>query len=159
MKDQDEYFMTQALAMARKAMDEKEVPVGAVLVLDKTIIGCGWNRGRRTYDPTAHAEMVAIREAASKIGNYRMGDSTLYVTLEPCLMCFGALLEGRISRLVYAVREPRRGVVASLYDLQNDPRLHHRIEVVHGVLEEESRILLTDFFEKKREEEQKESAL
>ncbi len=151
MTSRDVFWMQEALLRARKAMDEKDVPVGAVLLLGEEIIGEGWNRGRATNDPTAHAEMVAIRMAASRLGNYRLAGASLYVTLEPCFMCFGAMLEGRISRLVYGAREDRRGVTGSIYDLHNDPRLHHRIEVVSGVLEEESRSLLRNFFEKKRE--------
>ncbi|MDA8151084.1 MAG: tRNA adenosine(34) deaminase TadA [Nitrospiraceae bacterium] len=151
MTSRDAFWMREALARARNAMDGEDVPVGAILVLGEDVIGEGWNRGRVLNDPTAHAEMVAIRMGASRVGNYRMAGASLYVTLEPCFMCFGAMLEGRISRLVYGAREPRRGVAGSLYDLHNDPRLHHRIKVVSGVLEVESRILLQNFFEKKRE--------
>lgn len=151
--------MVRALELARKAMEEEEVPVGAVLLLGGEIVGEGRNRGRTSSDPTAHAEMTAIRMAASRLGNYRLAGATLYVTLEPCFMCFGAMLEGRISRLVYGTRELRRGVLGSLYDLHNDPRLHHKIEVVSGLLDKESRDLLQEFFQKKREGELKEPSL
>lgn len=154
---QDIEFMREALGCAEQALLEGEVPVGAVLVLDGAIVGRGWNRGRITHDPTAHAEMMAIRTAAAGKENYRLEKAILYVTLEPCFMCFGAMLEGRISRLVYATREPRRGVLGSLYDLHNDPRLHHHMDVASGILEVESQRLLKDYFAKKREEGSKES--
>ncbi len=156
MTERDAYYMNRALRLAWRAMEEGDVPVGAVLLAGEEILGEGWNRGRILNDPTAHAEMMAIRIAASRTGNYRLSGATLYVTLEPCFMCFGAMLEARISRLVFGAREPRRGVLGSLYDLHNDPRLYHKIKVVPGLLEEESGGLLQDFFRKKREEEPKE---
>lgn len=156
MTERDAFYMNRALRLAWRAMEEGDVPVGAVLLAGEDIIGEGWNRGRILNDPTSHAEMMAIRMAASRIGNYRLSGATLYVTLEPCFMCFGAMLESRISRLVFGAREPRRGVLGSLYDLHNDPRLYHKIRVVSGLLEGESGRLLQDFFQKKREEEPKE---
>jgi len=149
----DNLFMEEALRLARLAMEEDEVPVGAIVVVDGKTIGSGWNRGIQSHDPTAHAEIVALRMAATSISNYRIPESTVYVTLEPCFMCFGAMLESRVRRLVFASREPRRGVTGSLYDLQNDPRLNHRIIVEEGVMKNESRMLLKHFFEKRRGEE------
>jgi tRNA(adenine34) deaminase len=141
--------MNVALTLARESRTE-DVPVGAVVVVGGEIVGKGVNQGRIRHDPTGHAEIVALRMAAEALQNYRLPKSVLYVTLEPCFMCFGALLESRVSRLVFGAREPRRGVTGSLYDLHNDPRLTHRVEVVEGACAEESAALLREFFEKKR---------
>lgn len=142
--------MTEALEFAVIGMAAGEVPVGAVVVQGGRKIGWGWNQRVSSHDPTAHAEVVALRMAAAAVGNYRILESTLYVTIEPCFMCFGALLECRVARLVFGAREPRRGVTGSLYDLHNDPRLNHRIVVEEGILESEARRLMTAFFENRR---------
>ena len=149
LRQKDLYFMRMALDLARTSSSD-DVPVGAVVVVGGEVMGEGTNQGRLAHDPTAHAEVVALRGAAARCENYRLPESTLYVTLEPCFMCFGAILESRVRRLVFAAREPKHGVVGSLYDLQNDPRLTHRIQVEEGVCREESILLLRDFFEKKR---------
>ena len=149
----DRLFMEEALRLARRGGEDDEVPVGAVVVLGGKIIGRGWNQGLGTHDPTAHAEVVALRMAAGSLRNYRLPGSTLYVTLEPCFMCFGTMIESRVERLVFAAREPRSGVTGSLYDLHHDPRIHHRIIVESGVMEAESRALLKTFFKNRRGEE------
>ena len=148
-RQEDLHFMRMALDLARSgSMDD--VPVGAVVVVGGHVVGEGRNQGRLRHDPTAHAEVVALRAAAARVQNYRLPESTLYVTLEPCVMCFGALLESRVRRLVFAAREPKHGVVGSLYDLHNDPRLTHQFRVEEGVCREEAIRLLQEFFEKKR---------
>ncbi len=146
---EDLSFMRAALGLARSG-SMVDVPVGAVVVVGGEIVGEGRNQGLPLHDPTAHAEIVAIRMAAAHFRNYRLPDATLYVTLEPCAMCFGAILESRLHRLVFAAREPKHGVVGSLYDLHNDPRLTHHLRVEEGVCREESIVLLQEFFEKKR---------
>jgi tRNA(adenine34) deaminase len=128
------------------------VPVGAVVVLNGTIIGRGHNSPISRNDPTAHAEIQAVREAAQHIGNYRLVGATVYVTVEPCLMCMGALLHARIKRLVFGCSDPKAGAAGSLYDVSRDPRLNHQIEVTAGVVEVESRVLLQRFFQKRRTE-------
>ncbi len=143
-------FMRAALAEAERAFSDGEVPIGAVVVMDGKIIGRGANRVIATSDPTAHAEIIALREAAAGIGNYRLAGADLYVTAEPCLMCAGAILQARIARLYYGVGDPRTGAVDSLYKTLGDSRLNHRVEVTAGVLEEEARLLLTRFFLERR---------
>lgn len=150
MTGSDRAFMREALELARTAGRNGEVPVGAVLAVGGRKIGWGENRGRTSHDPTAHAEIVALRMAAASCENYRIPGSTLYVTVEPCLMCFGALLEARVARLCFGAREPRRGVAGSVYDLHNDPRMTHKIEVEEGFLDEESRSLMQAFFAGRR---------
>ena len=145
----DVCFMNKALNLARNGIGD-DVPVGAIVVVGGEIVGEGVNQGRASHDPTAHAEIIALRLAAARLGNYRLPLSTLYVTLEPCLMCLGAMMEGRVHRLVFGARDPKRGVAGSLYDLHNDPRFTHRIKVESGLCEEESGELLRQFFEKKR---------
>ena len=142
--------MQEALAEARKALAVGEVPVGAIVVHAGEVIGRGHNQPVGLSDPTAHAEVLALREAALKIGNYRLPGATLYVTVEPCQMCCGAVLLARLERVVYGVREPKTGAAESLYRLLDDPRVNHRTTVEGGVLEEECRALLTAFFETKR---------
>ncbi len=142
--------MREALAEAQKARAAGEVPVGAIVVHAGEVIGRGHNQPVGLSDPTAHAEVLALREAALKRGNYRLPDATLYVTVEPCQMCCGAALLARLERVVYGVREPKSGAVESLYRLLDDPRVNHRTTVAGGVLEEECRALLTAFFETKR---------
>jgi len=146
----DAGFMRQALAEARKALGAGEVPIGAVVVLGGEVIGRGHNQPIGLSDPTAHAEVLGLREAGLKVGNYRLRGATLYVTAEPCPMCCGAALLARIARLVYGAADPKAGAARSLYRLLDDPRLNHRATVEGGVLEEEAKALLSAFFEAKR---------
>lgn len=146
----DKQFMEEALAEARHAFEAGEVPVGAVVVVAGTIIGRAHNAPIALGDPTAHAEIVALREAARKAGNYRLTGATLYATVEPCAMCAGAALHARVTRLVYGAPDPKAGAVESLYRLLDDRRLNHRIETVGGVLAAESALLLRAFFETRR---------
>jgi len=146
----DVFWMTEALAEASLAEAEGEVPVGAVIVADDELIGRGHNRPIQLHDPTGHAEILALRGAASSLGNYRLPGTTLYVTVEPCLMCMGALLQARIQRLVFGCHDPKAGAAGSLYDVSSDPRLNHRMEVIAGVKEEECRELLRRFFRARR---------
>ena len=142
--------MRRALELARRAEEEGEVPIGALVVLDDAIIGEGWNRPIAASDPTAHAEVQALRRAAEKMKNYRLTGATLYVTLEPCDMCVGAMFHARIGRVVYGATDPKAGAVGSLWDVVRDRRLNHRPEVVAGVLAEECEELLRGWFESKR---------
>lgn len=146
----DEQFMEEALAEARHAFEAGEVPVGAVVVVGGMIIGRAHNAPITLRDPTAHAEIVALREAARKARNYRLTGATLYATVEPCAMCAGGALHARVARLVYGAPDPKAGAVESLHRLLDDVRLNHRIEVVGGVLAEESAALLRAFFEARR---------
>jgi tRNA(adenine34) deaminase len=143
--------MDQALTQARAAAAAGEVPVGAVLVRDGRVLADGYNQPIRAHDPTAHAEVVALRGAAAAAGNYRLPGTTLYVTVEPCLMCVGALVNARVATLVYGAPEPKFGAVSSLLRLET-LSLNHRLEVVAGVREEESRRLLVEFFRSRRDE-------
>ena len=145
--------MDEALVEAAHAEAEGEVPVGAVVVLHETIIGRGYNRPIALSDPTAHAEVLALRAAAYTLGNYRLPGTILYVTVEPCLMCLGALLQARIRRLVFGCHDPKAGAAGSLYDVSNDPRLNHQLEVTTGVRAQESRELLQRFFRSRRRRE------
>lgn len=147
----DEAFLRLALEQARLGRDRGEVPVGAVLTLDGEVVSRGFNQPIGACDPTAHAEVVALREGARVLGNYRLVGTTLYVTLEPCLMCVGALLSARVERLVYGAPEPKFGAVRSLLQLDG-LRTTHRLEVVGGLLEDECRQLVVDFFRFRREE-------
>lgn len=143
--------MAAALAEARKAWEAGEVPIGAIVVDPAgLIIGRGHNRPIAAQDPTAHAEIVALRRAAAFVRNYRLPGCTLYVTIEPCIMCVGALLQARIQRLVFGAADPKGGAAASLFRLAADPRLNHRLEVVSGVAAAACRQLLQDFFRDKR---------
>ena len=146
----DETFMAEALAEARLAGAEGEVPIGAVLVADGRIAGRGRNARERLRDPTAHAEILALQDAARALGRWRLTGSTMYATLEPCPMCAGALVNARVDRLVYAVEDPKAGAVDTLFDLVRDPRLNHRVEVASGVLAEECGTLLREFFRQRR---------
>jgi tRNA(adenine34) deaminase len=143
--------MRIALEEARKAGEEGEVPIGAVLVSAGEVIGKGRNRPVASCDPSAHAEILALREGAVRVKNYRLPDSTLYVTLEPCIMCAGAILQARVSRLVFGAEDPKGGAVSSLYALLEDGRLNHRVEVTSGVLRGECRELLQRFFRERRQ--------
>ncbi len=147
----DAFFMRQALAEARLAADEGEVPVGAVVVHAGRVIGRGRNACERLQDATAHAEMVAITAASSALGSWRLEDCTLYVSLEPCPMCLGACLNARVKRVVYAAREPKAGACGSVVDLRAPPGFNHALEVAGGVDAEESAALLKGFFRKLRE--------
>lgn len=147
----DEFFMQQALQLAREAAANEEVPVGAVVVTGGAIIGSGRNLCVRDNDPSAHAEMVAIREAAARLGNYRLSGCDLYVTLEPCVMCAGLLVNARIRRLVFGARDLRFGGVRSKFRIADSPVLNHRVEVVEGVLGAECTELLQAFFQVRRD--------
>jgi tRNA(adenine34) deaminase len=144
-------FMQAALAEAREAWEKDEVPVGAIVVdPEGLIIGRGHNQPIASSDPTAHAEIVALRQAAASRGNYRLPGCSLYVTIEPCIMCLGALLQARIRRLVFGAADPKGGACVSLFRLPEDSRLNHRLEVVAGVAEAECRSLLQEFFRQRR---------
>jgi tRNA(adenine34) deaminase len=144
-----EGFMRRALEQARLAGDGGEVPIGAVLVLEGRVVGEGSNQPIRAADPTAHAEVVALRQAAQTAGNYRLTGATAYVTVEPCLMCVGALVNARVARVIYGAAEPKWGALVSLLDVST-LRLNHRFEIVGGVLEAECRQLMVDFFKLRR---------
>ena len=146
----DVEFMQRALLLARRAAADGEVPVGALLVANDEIIGEGWNRPIGTHDPTAHAEIVALRAGASRLQNYRLGDCTLYATLEPCAMCMGAVLNARIARVVFGAWDAKAGACGSVIDLPREPRLAHRLDVFGGVCSEECAALLRQFFEQRR---------
>lgn len=148
--DVDRRWMQAALALARRAAGEGEVPVGALVVLDDAAIGQGWNRPIGACDPTAHAEIDALRDAARRVGNYRLVGATLYVTLEPCTMCVGALIHARIARLVFGAREPRAGAVVSRLQLPDQPWFNHRLQWRGEVLAAESAELLQEFFRTRR---------
>ena len=147
----DEDFMCLALAEAEKAAACGETPVGAVLVIAGEVIAVAHNMRETLQDPTAHAETVVLREASARLGRWRLSDATLYVTLEPCLMCAGALVLARINRLVYGCRDPKAGALGSAYDVVRDGRLNHVYRITPGVLEAECRQMLSGFFEKLRE--------
>jgi tRNA(adenine34) deaminase len=142
--------MQSALAEARKAAEAGEVPIGAIVVHEGVVIGRGQNRVLRDNDPTAHAEIVALREAAAALGNYRLNGCTLYVTLEPCAMCAGAMIHARLDRLVYAAVDPKAGAVGSVLSVLNHPRLNHQMQVEQGILAEESGEVLRGFFRERR---------
>ena len=150
MADDDEYWMQQALALAQRAADAGEVPVGAVVVQDGVCIGQGWNQPVGSHDPSAHAEIVALRDAARAVGNYRLGGTTLYVTIEPCTMCFGALMHARVARLVYGAPEPRAGVCTSQLQLPEQTFYNHRLDVRSGLGAAQSSALLKRFFAARR---------
>ena len=142
--------MRVALAEAGKALAAGEVPIGAVVVLDGTIAGGGFNQPISSSDPTAHAEIVALRAAAEKIGNYRLTGATMYVTVEPCLMCVGAMVHARIGTVVYGTTEPKAGAVVSMTRAHELPGLNHRLQIEGGVLETECRDIIQDFFKGRR---------
>ncbi len=142
--------MQHALQLARGAQERGEVPVGAVVVLDDRVIGSGANAPIAANDPTAHAEMLAIRDAASRIGNYRLSGATLYCTIEPCVMCAGAIVNARIGRLVFGARDIRFGGVRSKFRIADSELLNHRVEIIEGVLGFECAQLLREFFEQRR---------
>ena len=142
--------MTQALALARRARELGEVPVGAIVALEGEVIGEGFNQPIRSNDPTAHAEIVALRDAARRLANYRLTGATLYVTIEPCQMCVGAMVHARIARVVYGTPEPKAGAIESAMRAHEHPSLNHRMEATGGLLEPECRELIQDFFREKR---------
>ncbi|WAM28366.1 MULTISPECIES: tRNA adenosine(34) deaminase TadA [Myxococcus] len=142
----DEAFMQQALSLAREAAELGEVPVGAVAVFNGEVVGAGFNRREVDRNPLAHAEMLAMDAAARKIGAWRLSGVTLYVTLEPCAMCAGGLVQSRVTRLVFGAFDPKAGAVGSLYNLVEEPRHNHRLQVTSGILADESRLLLKTFF-------------
>lgn len=149
--DKDAAYMRLALEQARKASAQGEVPIGALLVRDDQVLAQAHNFRELWQDPTAHAEMVAIREAATQSGSWRLTDTTLYVTLEPCAMCIGAIILARIPRLVFGAMDSKAGACGSIFDLPAERRLNHRVEVIGGVLEQESQELLQTFFKNLRQ--------
>lgn len=152
MEHSDTTYMTLALDQARAAGEMGEVPIGAVVVCDGAVVASGHNRRETDHDPAGHAELLAIRDAASKLGRWRLSDCTVYVTLEPCPMCAGLMHQARVARCVYAAPDPKAGALGTLYDLHDDTRLNHRFSVTPGVLEAESAELLRRFFRDLREE-------
>src|ERR1700733_2131931 len=148
--DADIEFMQQALAEARESAASGEVPIGAVLVHDGKILARAGNRTIRDCDPTAHAEIVVLREAARKIGNYRLAGTVLYVTIEPCSMCAGAIIQARVPRVVYGCDDPKGGAVRSCFEILTHPRLNHQVEVASGVLSNECAALIQAFFAERR---------
>jgi tRNA(adenine34) deaminase len=146
----DNYFMREALIEAQKAFDKGEIPIGAVLVREGKIIARDHNRREELNDPTAHAEVLVIRDAGKTLGGWRLPDSTLYVTIEPCPMCAGALVQARVPRLVYGAQDIKAGAVHSLYNVTEDERLNHRLEVIGGILAEEAADLMRQFFRSRR---------
>ena len=146
----DRFFMGFALEEARQARDADEVPIGAVVVIDKQLAGRGHNRPIGLNDPTAHAEIIALRNAARVIGNYRLSDATIYVTIEPCAMCAGAIVNSRIKRLVYGAADLRAGGVETIFQICTHSSLNHRVEVTSGVRADEARALMQTFFQERR---------
>ncbi len=147
---EDEHWMKQALSLAQQARAEGEIPVGAIAIQQAHVIGRGFNRTEALQDPTAHAEMLALTAAADAIGSRRLEGVTLYVTLEPCCMCAGALVLARIDRLVFGAWDPKAGACGTLYDIPRDERLNHRLEVIGGILELECGAMLSEFFRELR---------
>jgi len=146
----DELWMEEALRSAQRALEAGEVPVGAAVICQGRVVGRGWNRNIGESDPTAHAEIIALREAGASVGNHRLGDCELFVTIEPCAMCAGAMVHARIRRLVYGADDPKAGAVTSVVQVLNHPRLNHRIEVQKGVLAGRSAEMLQEFFRSRR---------
>ena len=150
MGSQDIFYMFQALEEAKKAKQCHEVPIGAILVSQGHVIGRAHNIREKTGDPTAHAEIVVLRETGMKLGSWRLEGATLYTTVEPCIMCAGALIQARISRLVFGCRDAKAGGIFSLYTIAHDSRLNHNLLVEEGLLEEQCRKIIQDFFEERR---------
>ena len=146
----DQAYMRRAMLLALRAQDQGEVPVGAVLVHRREVIGEGWNQSIGLQDASAHAEIIAVRQAGRELTNYRLPDSTLYVTLEPCCMCAGAMIHARLSRLVFAAFDPKTGAAGSRFDVLNSDQHNHQIEVVSGLMADEAGEMLTSFFRAKR---------
>jgi tRNA(adenine34) deaminase len=149
----DNFYMSQALKEAEKAFENDEVPIGAIIVHEGRVIGRAHNQMKMLKDPTAHAEILAITQAASYLANERLINTTIYVTIEPCSMCAGALVLARVKRLVYGAGDPRTGACGSVFNITDNRKLNHRIKVTKGVLEKECAVLLREFFSKKRSEE------
>lgn len=149
---QDNHWMQYALALAERAAEAGEVPVGAVVVLDNQVIGEGWNQPISSHDPTAHAEVLALRDAAQRVANYRLVDADLYVTIEPCTMCAGAMVHARVRRVVYGASEPKSGVAESNGQLLEQPWMNHRVEVTAGVLADQCSERISLFFKQRRAE-------
>ncbi len=145
-----EYWLRKALDLAKRAAAEQETPVGAVVVYQNEIIGEGWNQPISKCDPSAHAEILALRQAASHLGNYRLLDANLYVTLEPCAMCLGAMLQARIKNLIFGAFDPKAGAVCSVFQILDAPQLNHRIQWQGGIYAQESAVLLKKFFQCRR---------
>ena len=150
--EQDIYWIRYVMQLAERAEQAGEVPVGAVLVLDNKVIGEGWNLSISQHDPCAHAEIMAIRQAGERIGNYRLLGTTLYVTLEPCVMCTGAMIHSRIARVVYGASDLKTGAAGSVFDVLSDPRHNHVVEITSGVESEACSQQLSDFFRRRRAE-------
>jgi tRNA(adenine34) deaminase len=146
----DEYFMRLALREAERALEHDDIPVGAIVVLDGEVVGTGHNEREVRADPTAHAELIALRDAARALGTWRVLDTVLYVTLEPCAMCAGAIVLARVPRVVFGASDPKAGAAGSVLDVLNEPRLNHRPQVESGLLAEESADLLRSFFASRR---------
>ncbi|HVO60787.1 MAG TPA: tRNA adenosine(34) deaminase TadA [Terriglobales bacterium] len=150
MTASDELWMEEALRYAHRALESGEVPVGAVVINQGRIVGRGWNRNLTDCDPTAHAEIIALREAGANLGNHRLGDCELFVTIEPCAMCAGAMIHARVQRLIYGADDPKAGAIHSVMQVVNHPQLNHRMKVQRGVLAGRSAELLQEFFSKRR---------
>ncbi len=146
----DELWMEEALRAAQRALDAGEVPVGAIVVSQGRIVGRGWNRNITDSDPSAHAEILALRDAGKNAGNHRLGDCELFVTIEPCAMCAGAMIHARLKRLIYGADDPKAGAIHSVMQVMNHPQLTHRMEVRGGVLAGRSAGLLQEFFRRRR---------
>lgn len=152
MKDKDDnYWMKKALILARKAASQNEVPVGAIIVKDNQLLSKAFNLKEKLQTPLAHAEVIAIHRASRKLKSWRLEDCTLYVTLEPCPMCCGVILQSRIKKVIFSTPDPKGGAASSLFNLLNDTRLNHQVEVIQGPLKEQSSLLLKKFFRKLRE--------
>ncbi|MBI2026419.1 MAG: nucleoside deaminase [Deltaproteobacteria bacterium] len=152
MGSQDIFFMFQAVNEARKAQRLGEVPIGAVLVHQGQVLTRQHNQKEKTQDPTSHAEILCLREASSKLGSWRLVEATLYVTVEPCVMCVGALLQARVGRVVFGCLEPKMGGLRSVYSLNDDHRLHHQFIIEEGLLEDQCQSLMQNFFKLKRQQ-------
>ncbi|MFA5239384.1 MAG: tRNA adenosine(34) deaminase TadA [Phycisphaerae bacterium] len=156
-KDKDEFYMQAAIDQAKIAEENGDVPIGAIIVHNNQIIAKAYNQREQLQDPTAHAEVIALTQAAAALENWHLNDCTMYVTLEPCPMCAGALVLARVERLVYGCDDPKTGAVKSLYNIVTDGRLNHRLEVTEGVLADECAKLLQEFFQKRRKENNKQN--
>ena len=148
--DHNVKWMQRAFELAQKAKEYDEVPVGAVIVHEDKIIGEGWNQPISSHDPTAHAEIIALRIAGSNVGNYRLPGATMYVTLEPCAMCAGAIVHARLSKLIFAVADPKTGACGSIFNLLQTEELNHKVEIDKSIMEDECRALIQTFFKEKR---------
>ncbi len=151
--------MLEAIKLAVRADEEGDVPIGACIVYNDRVIARAWNQRELLQDPTAHAEMIALTQASEFVGSWRLGGCTMYVTLEPCAMCAGALVLSRIDRLVYGCRDPKTGAAGSLYNIVQDERLNHRVEVTEGVLGQPCSMMMSDFFRRRREEKSREDKI